>query len=306
MSLHIDGAEGARWTKILAGTTAYTLLLVHHRNQQYMFAWNLLIVGIQPTPAVLMNASLQGNHLDSLGRTMAGTVATGDTICHRHTVVFNPNGMTHLNGCLLLLGNGLYGSCWADITASCTFRSAIATFVAYFGLHKAVQAVAGSQHIVGAAADTQLARGTMFCHISDRQRAWRGYQLISVGFLFILDFCQSAVRSFLLCLHQCCSSQQSHTSQNGTTVDPLLSSPRGGIFLVALAPSLLERAGGEAYCLLITHLYTITTCNATAVVNLVCLGIDAGSLAVTLTLTASVAGIGVDGYLHTGILSQNT
>ena len=166
MPFDIDGAEGTRGTKILAGTTAYTLLLVDHRDEQYPFARNLLIVGIQPTPAVLMNASLQGNHLDSLSRTMAGTVTTGYSIGHRHAVVFNPYGMTYLSGCTLLLGDGLDGSCGAYIAASRTFGSTVATFEAHLGLHKAIQAVAGAQHIVGTAVDAQLARGTMLCQIS--------------------------------------------------------------------------------------------------------------------------------------------
>ena len=165
MPFDVDGAEGARWTKVLAGTAADTFLLVHHRDKQNSFARNLLIVGIQPSPAVLMNTSLQGNHLDGLGRTMTSTVATGDSIGYRHTVVFNPNGMSHLYGCLLFLGNGLYGSCWADITASGTFWSAVTMFVAYLGLHKAIQVVAGTQDIVGTTADAELTRGTMFRQI---------------------------------------------------------------------------------------------------------------------------------------------
>ena len=162
VSLHIDSAEGTGRTKVLAGTATDTLLLIHNGNQQQALTRNLLIVGIQPASSVLMHTSLQGNHLDSSGRTMAGTVATGYAVGNRNTVVFQPYGMTHLRSCALFYGNGLNSTRRTDVAATGTFGSAVTALEAHLGLHKAVQAVAGTQHIVGAAVDTQLTRGAVF------------------------------------------------------------------------------------------------------------------------------------------------
>lgn len=80
MSLHINGAERARRTKILTSATTDASLRVDSR-----YFGGVVIAG-------------HGiDHYDGPHRTMACAVAAVDTIGHHHTIFFDPNGMTNLN-----------------------------------------------------------------------------------------------------------------------------------------------------------------------------------------------------------------
>ena len=311
MSLHIDSAEGTGRTKVLAGTATDTLLLIHNGNQQQALTRNLLIVGIQPASSVLMHTSLQGNHLDSSGRTMAGTVATGYAVGNRNTVVFQPYGMTHLRSCALFYGNGLNSTRRTDVAATGTFGSAVTALEAHLGLHKAIQTVAGTQHIVRAAVDTQLTGGAVFRQIPYRFRTRRGNQLFSLGLLLILNLGQSAIGGLLLGLHQRSAGQQSHTRQDGTTtfVNSRIFQLLVRLWLFAallLLPIVIynvflvyhgfvaERKGTK-----LTFLQTVASDHTARVVYRMVLKVDTGRLAVTLTLAAVLAGLGIYHHLQT-------
>ena len=198
MSLHADGTDGIARTEVFTGTTAYALLLVHHRNQQCLFVWNLLVVGIQPASAFPMNSLLQGYHLYGLGRTLACTQPTGLAITHRDTQLTGPHSMSHLYGCSFLYSNRMQGTGGAHLAAAVAFGAAIATLIAHLGLHESVQTVAGPQYVIGATVDAQLACRTMSAKITYGERTRRGDERLALWFLLALYGSQSAIGGLLL------------------------------------------------------------------------------------------------------------
>ena len=96
-----------------------------------------------------------------------GTESTGFAVFDGDAEVARPNGMSHLNGCTFLNGNGLYGRSWTDLRTAITFGTAVATFIAYLWLHEAVQVTAGTQNIVRTGIDTELAGRTMGAEVAD-------------------------------------------------------------------------------------------------------------------------------------------
>lgn len=66
------------------------------------------------------------NHLDGSRGAMASAVAATDTIGQNYTVFLNPHGVTGMDSGLFLSRDGLDGTSWTDLAASCAFRTTIA------------------------------------------------------------------------------------------------------------------------------------------------------------------------------------
>lgn len=118
IAFHIDGTERTCWAEMLTGTAPDALDLVDGRHHDGL--------------AVM----LVFNHLDGTSRAVSSTIAAADTIGEDDTVVFYPNGMTHMDVGLFFLGDGLDGSRGAYLAATGAFWTAIAAFERQGGLHE--------------------------------------------------------------------------------------------------------------------------------------------------------------------------
>lgn len=115
VTFNVDGTDGIRRTQVLAGTAADTLFFVDDGNEQNLLSGYFLIVSIAPTPAVLMYACLQRNHLYGLSWAFASTESARLLVLDGDAEVACPNGMTDLDGCPFFYRNRSNGRSRADL-----------------------------------------------------------------------------------------------------------------------------------------------------------------------------------------------
>lgn len=133
VSLDVDSGKRPGRTEILTGSAADAAAFVDSGH-----VGRLIVVGIA------------GNHLDSSNRTVTGTVTALNTVAQGNAVLFNPNGMSNLGRCLILMAQGLDGSSWADLRTAIAFRPAVTYLVAHRGQHQVHEVGGRTQHLVGA------------------------------------------------------------------------------------------------------------------------------------------------------------
>ena len=209
VSFHVDGADGVRGAEVLASAAADAFLFVDDGNEQHLLARNLVVVGIAPTPSVLMNTGLQRYHLYGTGRALAGAESAGLLVLDGDAEVVGPDGMSYLYGGAFFLRDGLYGRGGTNFGAACTLGPAVAALEAYFGLHEAVEAAAGTQHVVGTGVDAELTGRAMRSEVTDGEGARRRDELVALRLFLLDDVGQSAVGRLgfhlALCLGEGCS-----------------------------------------------------------------------------------------------------
>ena len=127
------------------------------------------------------------------------------------TVLLYPYGAAYLYGGFVFNSNWTYRTGRADVAATCTFRTAVATFVTHLWLHQTHEVSRRAKHIVRTCRYTQLATCAMLCQILRAQCS--GWYNMAFPFRNLLVFydCQSTVYFLLLCLQrssgcQCSSS----------------------------------------------------------------------------------------------------
>ena len=98
VTFHVDGAEWASGTEILAGTASDATLHIDH---WYSDRGLILRVG--------------RHHQDGSRRTVAGTVATLDVVSHRDAILLHPYGVADAGGRLVCLRDRLDGSSRANL-----------------------------------------------------------------------------------------------------------------------------------------------------------------------------------------------
>ena len=131
MTFNVYGTERACRAEILAGSATDAAFHIDCRN-----LYRIKIMGIR------------GDHLYRPGRTMACAVTALQAVGQRYAILFYPYGMTDLFGRLLRDSYGTYRPGGTNLAASGTFRTAVAPFVGYFGLHQCFQSGGGTQHAV--------------------------------------------------------------------------------------------------------------------------------------------------------------
>ena len=171
VSFNVDGAERAGRAEVLAGTAADTFVLVHGRHL-YSAAWTFVVY-----------------HLDGSSRAMACAVATTDVIGQHNAILLDPHGMTYMDASLFLSGNGLDGTGMADLAAAGAFGTAVAALKRHRGLHEVHQVGGGTQDVVRATRNTELAGRAMLFQMTDGDRTWRGYGCFPFGCLLVFDDC---------------------------------------------------------------------------------------------------------------------
>ena len=115
---HINRAERSGRAEVLAGTAADAFVLVYGRHLH------------------LAVRSFIFYHLDGTCGAVACAVAATHTIGQYDAIIFNPNGMTHMDTSFFLTGNGLDGTSGADLAAAGAFGTAIAALKRHRGLHE--------------------------------------------------------------------------------------------------------------------------------------------------------------------------
>ena len=127
---HVNCAEWSGRAEVLASTAADAFVLVDGRHL-HLAIWAFVI-----------------HHLDSSRGAMSCTVAAADAVGQHHAVLFDPNGVTHMDAGLFLTGDGLDGTGRADLAAAGAFRATIAAFKRHHGLHKVHQVGGGTQDVI--------------------------------------------------------------------------------------------------------------------------------------------------------------
>ena len=118
ISFHINRAKRSGRAEVFAGTAADAFVLVHGRHL-YFPVWSFIVY-----------------HLDGTCRAVACAIAATHTIGQYDAIIFNPNGMTHMDTSFFLTGNGLDGTSGADLAASRAFGTAIAALKRHRRLHE--------------------------------------------------------------------------------------------------------------------------------------------------------------------------
>ena len=168
-----------------------------------------------------MYACLQRNHLYGSSWAFASTKSAGLFVFYRDAKFASPNGVTDLNGSSFFYRNRLNGRSGADLRTTITFWTAIASLVTYFWLHEAVEAAAGSKHIVRTGIYAELASSTMRSKVPDRKRTWRRDEFFALWFLLFDKVCKSAISSLgfdlALSFGESCACKKRHGSQGSAT-----------------------------------------------------------------------------------------
>ena len=176
VALHVDRTQRTARAQRLARAAADAHLLVDHGD-----LLGSRVVGIQR------------NHRDGTRRTMPCAVAALLTVTDGHAELTRPYRMAYLDGALLLLRDGLDGTCRAHIGTLRTLRTAVAALVAHLRLHERHQAGGRAKHAVGAGRHAKLARRAMVLHVTGAQRARRGQRGAPWMNLLVDDVGQAAV-----------------------------------------------------------------------------------------------------------------
>ena len=188
VTLDIDGRERARRTDILTGTAADAHILIDYGNLQ-----RLLIIRIGRY------------HLDGTSRTVTSTVAARHTVGERNTVLLDPDGMANLNRGFLHLVEWLNRSGRAHIRTARALRTTIATLVRHRGLHQVHQVGRGTEHMVRALRDTELAPRAVRGEILERERTRRCEWCLALRSHLFLQFGDTTIHQFLFLLSKGCS-----------------------------------------------------------------------------------------------------
>ena len=118
ISFHVNCAKRSGRAEVLAGAAADAFVLVHGRHLH------------------LAVRSFIFYHLDGTCGAVACAVAAADTVGQYDAIIFNPNGMTHMDASLLFPCDRFDGTSGADLAASRAFGTTIATLKRHCGLHE--------------------------------------------------------------------------------------------------------------------------------------------------------------------------
>ena len=145
---HVNCAEWSGRAEVLAGTAADAFVLVNGRHL-YLAIWAFIVY-----------------HLDGTSGAMTCTVAATDAVGQHHAVLLDPHGMTHMDAGFFLTGYGLDGTGRADLAAACAFGATVTALKRHHGLHEVHQIGGGTQHVVRATRNTELAGCAMLLHVT--------------------------------------------------------------------------------------------------------------------------------------------
>lgn len=123
MPFDIDCRERACRTQILAGTASGADGCVDDRNLQCVLVFRGVIL-------------VERYHRYRTSRAVAGAVSAWYAVGCRQAVLAYPYGMTYLYGRFHVLAYLRYGSCRAEIAASCALRTAVSALVTHGRLHQ--------------------------------------------------------------------------------------------------------------------------------------------------------------------------
>lgn len=118
VSLDVDGGKGSGGAEVFAGSATDATLFVDDGNHQGLFA------------------VFVAYHLDGPGGTMAGAVVAVDALGRGQTVFAHPYGVADLRARLLGFVYLDDGAGRTHFGAAGTLGTAVAVFVAHFGLHE--------------------------------------------------------------------------------------------------------------------------------------------------------------------------
>ena len=135
VTFNINGTERSGGAEVLTCAAADALAWLDSRNHDGL----TVVLGFHP--------------LDGSCGAVVGAVVAVDPFCDYHAVVFEPNGMSHVDGGLFFFADGFDGTSGADLAASDAFRTAVADFERHGGLHEMAQVGGWPQHVVRTSCD---------------------------------------------------------------------------------------------------------------------------------------------------------
>ena len=278
-SVDSNRADRARRAEVLAGAAADALLLVHDG------------------PAVSGRIVLDEH--DSAGRAVAGAVAAFHAFLD-HAEFRIHAGRAHMVLRLLFLGDLPDGAGRAKFGAAGALRAAVAALVGHLGLHEVLEVRGGTEHVVRALGDTQLAGRATAVEVLDALGSGGRHRDVTLGHFLVQDGGEAAVHLLLLRL-QC---GRSHGQRGAGDERP---AARVALFRCPIRSGMTVRviAGLTGNLLLppgelilqpteLAGVDAVEAVHAAGVVDLAVLYVDAGGLAVVLALLAALAHVRVD------------
>ena len=209
VTFYNDCAERSCGAKMLALAATYASFLIHCGHQHRSSVSCPML-----------------HHLYGVSRAVPRTCSAAVAVRHRYAVLLYPHGVTDVDGCLLLACDRMYSIRGAHLRATCALRTAITALERQLGLHQPQRVARGTQHVVRAGTDAQLARRAMTLHVPRRERTRRSDGCVAVRHLFILNLRQAAIHLDLRLRHCCRTDHHRRTRQHSTTVEVRLIADR--------------------------------------------------------------------------------
>ena len=269
----MDGADRTGRAEILALAAADAAFLDYARDERG------LIVSLH-----------LADHRNGSHRAMRGTCSATHAFRIRNTQVVIDGSAADVDHGFFFLGNRENGTGGTDLRAVGALRTAEAAVEIHLGLHQVTGIGAGTEHIVGAVGDAQLARGAMLVEVLRTLSSRRDDALRALRSLLGKDGGQAAVVLLaLLGVKQGGSSrhQRSQHKRALASIGGLWSS--FGLGLLAVGETVIKRAFR-------TLLDAVEADDAARAVDRMRLTVDAGGLAVLVAFAAGDALALVDGH----------
>ena len=97
---------------------------------------------------------------------MTCTVAATDAVGEHYAIFLDPYGMTYMDVGFFLTGYGLDGTGGADLAATGAFGATVTALKRHHRLHEVHQVGGGTQDVVRATRNTELAGRAMLLHVA--------------------------------------------------------------------------------------------------------------------------------------------
>ena len=283
----MNGTVRAGRAEVLAGAAADAAALVHGGYLQGCRIVRIL-----------------GNHHDGSDRAVAGAVAAGNAVAFDDAQAAVDRRRTDVEGRLLLRGEGLDGTGGADLGALDAFGAAVAAFITHLRLHEMRQVHGRTQHVVRAVRDAELAGRAAVVKVFDAVRSERGQGRGPLRNLLVQDGSQTAVAGRLGAKRGGRRGQGGGGDEGAAALIGRLRGFGNGF-----------RGGrsrglpiGEAvfHCSELAVVQAVEAVDAAAVIDLLVVDIDAGSLAFLLADMAALAFFGIDDRTQEGEAGEKT
>lgn len=301
-----DGRDGTHGAEIFASATTDAALGIDNGGSH-----TTLFIG------------LEIDHIDGASGTMTSAVSAAHSFGSETIILDNACG-TDLDARFLSKvdeANGIVGTNFGTTVA---LGTAVAALVLHDGLHECVEISRGTQHTIGTSADAELARSAMLRQVARTLCARRNESALTLRNLLILNGGKTTI-DLLFCLSESSTSRYSSSAEEEGTTTAIWGVSRGSVadrirsigffsfdslFLLVISNNRIlfvnHLLGTISNAIRFASLLAIAADNAAAIVDGLCIDVNAMGLAVVFAKATALAAIGIDDHFHPRETTEET